>query len=104
METNVAAWGIEVLDAGPAAESSGVKDTTTGEEVGGWVTDIVMAPGASSCSRTVIPGASVCGLPGFLGPLWALPQFLEPLVSGAAAAAPLVTMPPGHPVHPPSDV
>ena len=76
-----------------------------------------MVPGASGMGPSAFSGAA--GSMGCLGSWglhsWALLQLLGPLVagmaaalellvSGAAATAPLVSMSPGGPVHPPSDV
>ena len=56
-----------------------------------------------ACSSFWLP--QDCGLPGFLGPLFTgITQSLWPLVSEAPTTAPLVPLPPGGPVHPPSDV
>ena len=77
--------GIGVLDEAPSAGKAGVGYTTTGDGRECWVTGIVKVPGTSCCRPTVIPGTSrtVGCLDSWGLYVWALHQFLGPLVGGA---------------------
>lgn len=109
--------GTRVLDAalllrGPGSKALQLREW---EEAGSHVLlqflePVVTSPHQFLASPGVwaawLPGASVHGHYCSSWVLWSQeqPQFLEPLVSGAAATASLVPPPPGCPVHLPLDV
>ena len=84
MGTAAAARGIGVLDAAPVTKRARVEDFAA--RGGGGVTGIVTLPGAFSQGPVVISGVSgsVGSLDSWCLHLWALPQFLGPLVADAA--------------------
>lgn len=111
------ATGTRVLDAAHTAGRAEVEGTTT-KGAGGWFASTIAVPGPSSSGcHSESWNLQEHGLYGFLGPpfvsitavpgacwsqIW--PQFLEPPVTGAAAADSLVPLSPQGPVHLHSEV